>query len=107
MTYSDRELRLASMSPSIYLAGMLEASDSNMSPPSSPPSSLNTVTFDALPGHYSRYIVMLTTQNGGLAYVTEMIYNDSNNLTGFSVYSEVECTVNYMVVRTGVRKLRN
>jgi len=93
------ELGILANSPSILFSGIAEAVNSNTSPPT--PSSI--ITFPhALEGAASNYIVMLTTINGGYAYVTAL-YETSGNFTGFACTVEADCSLMYLVAKVGFR----
>jgi hypothetical protein len=102
---TSRESSLLNNGPIVIMAGSIDT-DTNTILPSSPPDNAltATVTFPyALKGRATNYVVMLTTQNGGKAQVTNMIENDNNDFSGFSVSVESGCDLMYMVVRSGVR----
>ena len=94
---TSKELATIGNGPSILIAGTIE-SEGGMS---SPPSSSNTVVFpNALPGAASKYIVILTTLNGGYAYVTHKDETDGN-FVGFDFVTEADCTLMYIVTKIG------
>ena len=96
---TTKELSAAFNSPSILIAGLAESSVS-----SSPPSSSNEVVFpNAFQGGEENYIVLLTTQNGGYAYVTDMDEDSDGNFSGFSFTTESSCTLMYLVAKVGQR----
>lgn len=94
------ELSKLANAPTIYIAGYVVSEDL----PVSPPSIGNTVVFpNPLMGGTEDYIVMLTTQNSGYAYVNDMNENDDGNFIGFSFVTESEGTLMYTVIKTGLR----
>ena len=89
--------------PAIYAAGYIEAVEDDI--PTSPPSTGNEIEFDPpFEGPSSRYVVMLTTLNGGYAYVYDMDEDVDGNFNSFSFISESAGTVMYMVVKVGTRE---
>lgn len=58
-----------------------------------------------LPGVADDYAIIVSTESAGYAYVVNMTDNDDGNLTGFSVVSEGEGTVFWMIVKNGFRPL--
>lgn len=93
---TSKELAKAANGPVILAAGRVNAEE-NMSPPASS----NIVRFPyPLPGDADDYVVILTTLNGGSAYVTDM-FESNGHFTGFAVLPESESTVMYMVCKTG------
>jgi hypothetical protein len=107
--FTVKDLAILANSPAICVAGSVETSnaDGGSPPPSSPPAAtLNSVTFPVpLEGASSNYVVMLTSQNGGYAYVTEMTENEAGDFIGFTFMVESDCTLMYMVVSAGTRPL--
>lgn len=94
--------------PSILIAGVVSAAELL----SSPPAIGNTVTFQVpLPGLGEEHCVILTTLNGGYAYVTDMDDqdldedNEDDHFTGFSFYTESECDVMYIVTKVGAKTI--
>lgn len=100
--------------PTILIAGIASTGTGELS--ESPPSETSgTVTFPKpLPGNGngdpgSCYVVMLTTLNGGYAYVTDMDDQDldgdevDDHFTGFSFTADSECDVMYIVAKVGIR----
>ena len=74
---------------------------------SSPPAEISDVYLPySLVGDSTHYVVMLTTIGGGVAYVGEM-YEEADgdsptgvgSFSGFSVVTEYECDVMYMVLK--------
>lgn len=100
--YTSKNLAILANGPAIYVAGKVESEDL----PVSPPSIGNEVVFpNPLAGGPDHYIVMLTTQNSGYAYVDEMNENDDGDFTGFTFVTEAEGTLMYLVVKVGVRPI--
>lgn len=98
--YTTKELAILSNGPIIQVAGTVESDVV----PSSPPSESGTVTFpEPLQGPASNYVIMLTTRNGGNAYVNQMFEDDNDNFTGFNFVTEADCTVMYTVINTGFK----
>lgn len=95
----NRELTAILNGPAIYAAGVIPASETITSPPSSG----NTVVLPTpLPGGSDSYVVMLTSLNGGSAYVTNM--EESNGFfVSFDFNSEADCDMMYLVVKKGHR----
>lgn len=95
------ELAALAIGPAIYAAGSVEAVESG---PSSPPAPVNTVVLPyPLPGPADNYVIMLTTEQAGYAYVTDIVDDSDGNLTGFSLIAESEGTVMYLIARKGFR----
>jgi hypothetical protein len=89
--------------PKVYFSGKTSSDVSE--PPSSPPSNnTGSVVFPySLPGGFSNYVVILTSLNGGSAYVVDYSEDEENNFTGFSFITESSCDLMYVVIDTGVR----
>lgn len=99
---TTKELSALANGPAVQIAGVVESTDSILSSPPTP--GVNSVTFPrALTGGSENYIVLLTTLNGGLSYVTDMDEDANGNFSGFSFSTESECTLMYMVVKIGQR----
>lgn len=99
---TTKELSILAKAPTIVVAGHAESDGGNMSPPSYG----NSVTFpNPLEGGTENYVVMLTTQNGGYAYVNEMNEDSDGNFTDFSFITESDCTLMYIVSKTGIRPI--
>lgn len=101
-----KDLAILENGPQIMFCGQVESTaDDVEGAPSSPPSSVwGTVKFPyVLEEGVSKYSVILTTLNGGLAYVIDMIEDDDDNFIGFTFLVEAQCTVMYLVVRNGSR----
>jgi hypothetical protein len=97
---TTKELANLVNGPTFVLAGVMASSGDEelMSPPSNP---TGTVLFPKpLTGPSSNYVVMLTTKNGGWAYVTSMT-NSNNKFSGFNFITENECDTMYLVVKIG------
>jgi hypothetical protein len=72
---------------------------------SSPPVETGVVVFPyALTGAANQYVILLTTLNGGKAYVSDVSETESGFL-GFTCIAESECDVMYMVATIGARPL--
>lgn len=98
--FTTKELSILANAPAIVAAGHVEST----AVMSSPPSNGNTVEFpNPLQGSASNYVVMLTSQNGGIAYVNELNENDDGNFTGFSFVTEADCNLMYLVANAGNR----
>lgn len=82
----------------IQLTGTVEA---GLLPTSPPQPGWNSVTFPKpLTGGSENYVVMITTMNGGSAYVSDT-YEVNGNFSGFSFIAETDCTLMYMVAKVG------
>lgn len=93
--------------PTIFLSGIVETVESDVL---SPPTPVATVTLPTpLPGLGEDYVVILTTLSGGAAYVWDMDDddldgdNEDDHFVGFSIASESECDVMYLVTKVGQR----
>lgn len=105
--YTVKDLAILANGPAIHIAGSVESGSNDSSPPSSPPGPdyIATVTFPSpLEGSSDNYVISLTTQNGGYAYVIEML-ESNGNFSGFSLATEAEGTVMYLVVSKGSRPI--
>ena len=101
-----KDLAIAANGPTIHFSGIITSAGMTLSPPSSPPSTLSRLTFPyPLTGGASDYVVMLTTLNGGYAYVSDLDENDDGDFTGFSFVTEAECDLMYLVVSCGIKPL--
>lgn len=97
------------LGPSILVAGI--ASTGNVEVPPSPPSGeYGEVVFPKpLLGLGEEHVVILTTLNGGSAYVIDMDDQDLDNdevddhFTGFTFVAESSCDVMYIVVKVGIK----
>lgn len=99
---SAHQVAVVTLAPTIIFSGIVEATASMMSPPSSPPSSSNTVEFPyVLVGGADEHVILLTTLNAGSAYVSSMDEDEDGNLSGFSFVSEADGSVMYMVTKVG------
>lgn len=86
------------LSPTIIFTGIFETEEVL----SSPPSVLNEVVFPyALIGGPNNYVVMLTTINGGKAYIISRTEDAYGNFTGFTAGVESDCNCMYLVARVG------
>lgn len=98
--WTTNELSILANGPSIIFSGLAEYADI----PTSPPSTSNSVTFPyALPGGADKYIVMLTSINGGATYVVDRDEDSDGNFTGFTFGVESDSVVMYMVAKVGAR----
>jgi hypothetical protein len=94
-----KELSALANAPSILIAGVVESEGIAASPPADPG---NEVVFPTpIIGGSENFIVLLTTQNGGYAYITSMNENDDGNFSGFNFATESECTLMYLVTKIG------
>lgn len=99
---TTKELSALAVGPAIYAAGVAAISDLLASPPTE--GSTNSVTLPIpLVGGADAYVVLLTTLNGGKAYVTSMDDDGDGNFVSFDVSVEADCDVMYMVVKKGFR----
>lgn len=97
---TTKELAALANGPTIHVTGYVESEDLATSPPVTG----NSVVFpQPLTGGYENYVVILTTLNGGYAYVTDMDENSAGNFTGFSFGTEAECSLMYLVAKAGIR----
>lgn len=95
------ELSAWANGPQILLSGIAVSEESLIT---SPPISGGEVTFPApLDESSENYCVILTTLNGGYAYVSELEDTDDDQFSGFSFVTETECDCMYIVVNTGIR----
>jgi hypothetical protein len=102
---TNKELtNIRNQNPQIVLCGYAESLPIENA---SPPAEVGYVYFPySLVGDSTHYVVMLTTIRGGNAYVVEM-YEETDgdsstgigSFSGFSLTSEEECDVMYMVVK--------
>lgn len=104
---SINDLAIWANGPQILYSGLAESEDSEII---SPPSTIGSVTLPVpLPGLAEDYCVILTTLNGGAAYIIDMDDDDldgddeDDHFVGFSFYTESACTVMYIVVQVGIR----
>jgi len=94
------ELAILANGPVIMVAGVVESTSQNTSPASDG----NTVVFPyPLTGGMDKYSVILTTVNGGLAYISDRDEDGDGKFTGFSFITETDCTVMYIVVKVGIK----
>jgi hypothetical protein len=97
--FTTTELSILANAPSIIFSGITETTGLM-----SPPVSTNNVVFPyPLPGGMDKYVVLLTTINGGVVYVSDRDEDDDGNFTGFSFVSESDGDVMYLVAKVGVR----
>ena len=98
------ELAIQANGPKIVFTGIVDSSGGGESPPSSPPAATNTVSFPySLIGGMDKYVILLTSVNGGDAYVSDRDEDEDGNFIGFSFVSEVEGLVMYLVAEVGVK----
>lgn len=102
-----KDLAIAANGPTIHFSGIIISAGMTLSSPSSsPPSTLSRLTFPyPLSGSPSDYVIMLTTLNGGYAYVSDQDENDDGDFTGFSFVTEAECDLMYIIVSCGIKPL--
>lgn len=94
-----RDLSVLANGPQIVITGIAASADLETSPPSNG----GTVVFPApLSNPSTDYVVMLTTVNGGDAYVTDLDEEDGL-FSGFDFVTESECDVMYCVMNIGIR----
>lgn len=99
---TSNALSMLANGPMIYVAGSVE--NTTAGDPVSPPTTDNHVRFpNPLPGPSSDYVVILTTQNAGAAYVYDMLENDDGDFIGFYATTPTEGLVMYIVVKKGIR----
>lgn len=97
-----KDLSLAANGPTIHFAGVVASDDLVTSPPTTG----NTIAFPyPLSGGSENYVVMLTTLNGGYAYVTDLDENGDGDFSGFSFATEAECDLMYTVIDCGMKPL--
>jgi len=64
---------------------------------------IGTVVFpEPLPGSGEEHVVVLTTLNGGTAYVLDMD-TENDHFTGFITIADNDCDVMYIVTKVGIR----
>jgi hypothetical protein len=97
---TTKELAILANAPSILIAGIAESDGTPLSPTGMTGEAVFPRT---LAGGAENYVVILTTQNGGYAYVVEMNEDNHGDFSGFTFFAEVECTVMYIVSKIGVR----
>lgn len=96
---TTNELATLANGPSIIFTGITNV----VSVISSPPSISTSVTFPyPLPGGADKYVVLLTTINGGNAYIATRT-ESNGNFTGFIAVADTDCTVMYLVAKVGSR----
>lgn len=89
--------------PVIMLVGYVESVGGI---PVSPPTIGNTVEFETpMPAGPEGYIVLLTPIGATTAYIGELFTNDDENFSGFSFFTDDECTVMYAVIQVGIRQI--
>lgn len=97
-----KDLAIAANGPAIYFAGIIASADIIVSPPITG----NTIVFPyPIPGGAENYVVILTTLNGGHAYVTDLDENSDGDFSGFSFATEAECDLMYAVISCGMKPL--
>jgi hypothetical protein len=97
---TTNELSKLANGPAIMFSGYVESEDIVVSPPAIG----NTIVFpQPLQGSSDNYVVLLTTLNGGYAYVTDMDENDDGDFIGFSFATEAECSMMYLVAKVGIK----
>lgn len=99
---TTQELSILANGPQIIFAGRVEGITPNTSPASE--TGVNTITFPyVLAGGSDKYVVLLTTVNGGNVYVSDVDEDGDGNFSGFSFIAEAECTVMYLVTKVGTK----
>jgi hypothetical protein len=94
------ELSILANGPVIMFSGIVESVESL----ASPPADTNTIVFPyPLAGGMDKYVVLLTTINGGMAYVADRDEDSDGNFTGFTFVAEAECSVMYLVAKVGTK----
>lgn len=97
---TTKDLAKLQNGPNIVIAGQFELQNSVTSPPSA---AINQVVFPKpLNGLASEYAVILTTLNGGYVYLSSIEESDGK-FTGFHAIAEADCTVMYIVVKSGIK----
>lgn len=95
------DLAILANGPAIVMAGY---ATSTTIIAMSPTTSGVVVTFPKpLEGHSSNYVVLTTTVNGGWSYVIDMNENGDGHFTDFTILTEVDCDVMYLVAKVGIR----
>lgn len=94
------EMSVAANGPIIIFTGIVEVTETVMSPPS--PSSVIVFPYP-LPGGMDQYVVMLTSINAGAVYISDRDEDDDGNFTGFSIASEADGEAMYLVAKVGIR----
>lgn len=97
-----KDLSLAANGPIIYFSGLVTAGNLATSP-SSIGNNINFVY--PLSGGSHNYVVILTTVNGGYAYINELNEDDNGDFSGFSFITEAECDLMYIVASRGTKPL--
>jgi hypothetical protein len=96
--FTTKELAKIANGPVIMVAGYAESQGGV----ASPPSSSDVVVFPTpLEGGSENYVVLLTTQNGGYAYVNNLNENADGDFIGFSFLTETDCSLMYLVAKVG------
>ena len=90
--------------PQVVLCGRVSTSE-DVGDVSSPPVNSAAIVYfpKSLPGTPDDYAVILTPIGGQYAYVASLLQDDDDNFSGFSLATESEYDVFYMVVRQGIR----
>lgn len=101
---TTKELAALAVGPSIYAAGVVAGTTIASSPPPDDGTTSGRVTFPTpLPGGSDQYVILLTSLNGGAAYVAVMNDDDDGNFASFIVSVETDSDVMYLVVKKGFR----
>ena len=96
------ELSVLANGPAIMAIGSVSAEDSGLI--TSPPNQYIVVVTLPYPLPVSNNCAIFLSAEGNAAvYVADMTDDDDNNLTGFTIVSDSETTVNYIVARKGFR----
>lgn len=99
---TTKELSSLANGPSILVAGSVELADDLL--PISPPTPAATVTLtNPLPGSHENYVVIITSLNSGMVFVSDMSDNDDNNFSEFTVMGEAEGSCMYLITKAGTR----
>jgi hypothetical protein len=99
-TVTSKDLAILANGPTIIFTGIAEGEENVSSPPNP---AANTVVFPyALEGSADAYVVILTTINGGYAYITDRDEADGY-FTGFSFACEADGSVMYLVAKVGMK----
>lgn len=98
------QLAILSNGPEILITGIIACRAIDDSPPSSPPLGNSLVSFPKpFVGSGENYVVLLTPISGSYAYVVDKNDNEDGNFESFSLVSDVDCDVMYMVAKIGIR----
>lgn len=91
---------LINTGPNVIFTGIV-ASGATLT---SPPADQGVVVFPyTLTGGADNYVILLTSLNGGMVYISARDTDEEGNFFGFSCIAESECDVMYMVATVGSR----